>query len=126
VDLSGIAKVWDPTTFALRREIRSYSAPLNTTAFSRDGRFLVTAGKDLSIWEADTGARMQLIADHGNLYAAAMSANGRRIAVGGRGGFLALLDCDVCVPMDQLLQRGAERPPRELTSQERKDLRGGR
>jgi len=124
VDASGIARLWDPDTYELRREIRSYSAPLNTTAFSRDGRFLVTAGKDLSVWEADTGARMQLIADHGNLYAAAISADGRRIAVGGRGGFLALLDCDVCVPMDQLVRRAAEGPPRELTPQERKDFLG--
>ena len=29
-----------------------------------------------------------------------MSADGQMIAIGGPGGFVALLDCDVCVPLD--------------------------
>jgi hypothetical protein len=52
----------------------------------------------LLIWETQTGARLPGLAQHGNLNAAWMSADGRVIA-NGAGGFVGLLDCDVCVPM---------------------------
>jgi hypothetical protein len=135
VDLDGIARVWDTRTFTLRREIKSYSelvsvdkrllpgrAALNGTALSRDGRFLVTAGDDLSIWETVTGARLQALSGLGTLFATSISADGRTIAVGGAGGFVAVLDCEVCVPMDGLLALASERSPRQLTEQERKDF----
>ena len=122
--MSGIAKVWDARTFALRRELKSYSAALNGTAFSRDSRFLVTAGDDLWIWETETGARLRAPLGRGSLYATSMSANGRIIAVGGADGFLGLFDCDVCLPMDGLVRLAKERAPRELTDRERKDFLG--
>lgn len=122
VDLNGIAKVWDARTLALRREIKSYSAALNGTAFSRDGRFLVTAGDDLSIWETATGARLRALSGRGSLYATSISANGRMIAVGGARGFVGILDCGVCLPMEGLMKLAADRSPRELTEQERRDF----
>jgi WD40 repeat protein len=121
-DLKGIAKVWDARTLKLRREVNSYSAALNATALSRDSRFLVTAGADLLIWDIETGARLQALSRPGGLYAASMSANGQMIAIGGPGGFVALLDCDVCVPLEQLMKLATERSPREFTEQERKDF----
>ena len=48
--------------------------------------------------------------------------DGRVIAVGGGKGLLGLFPCDVCVSMDALLKLAAERSPRDLTEQERKDL----
>jgi WD40 repeat protein len=123
-DLKGIAKVWDARTFALRREVNSYSAALNATALSRDSRFLVTAGADLLIWDIETGARIQALSRPGGLYAASMSADGQTIAVGGVGGFVGLIDCDVCVSLDKLMKLATERSPREFTPQERKDFFG--
>ena len=135
VDSHGIAKVWDAQTFALRREIKSYgvltasdralgSAPgaLNGTAFSQDGRFLVTAGTDLSIWEAATGARLRVLSGHGGLFATSIRGDSRVIAVGGAGGFVGIFDCEVCLPMDELVKLATARAPRELTEQERKDI----
>ena len=121
-DLKGIAKVWDARTLKLRREVNSYSAALNATRASRDSRFLVTAGADLLIWDIQTGARLQAQSRPGGLYAASMSANGQMIAIGGPGGFVALLDCDVCVPLEKLMKLATERSPREFTEQERKDF----
>ena len=76
VDEKGIAKVWDAHTFALRRELKSYNAALFATAFSRDGRFLVTAGDDLSIWETASGARLPAISGRGKLFAASIRCGG--------------------------------------------------
>jgi WD40 repeat protein len=122
VDLTGIAKVWNARTFALRRELKSYSSELNGTAFSRDSRFLVTAGDDLSIWETETGARLRALTGRGSLYATSMSADGRIIAAGGAHGFVSLLNCDVCVPIDALVKLATDRSPRDFTEQERKDF----
>jgi hypothetical protein len=135
VDLNGIAKVWDARTFELRREIKSYgvltasdrglgSAPgaLNGTAFSQDGRFLVTAGADLSIWETATGARLRVLSGRGGLFATSIRGDSRVIAVGGAGGFVGIFDCEVCLPMAGLVKLATDRSPRQLTEQERKDF----
>ena len=71
-----------------------------------------------------TGARLQALSGPGSLFATSISADGRIIAVGGARGFVAVLDCDVCLPMDGLMKLATERSPRELTEQERKDILG--
>jgi WD40 repeat protein len=121
VDLEGVVKVWDARTFVERREVRSYGA-INSTAFSRDGRFLVTAGAELFIWETATGARMRALSGRGSLFAASISADGRRLAAGGARGFLGVLDCEVCVPLEGLMALTVEHVPSELTDQERRDF----
>jgi WD40 repeat protein len=113
--------VWDARTFQQRREIRSYGI-VNSTAFSRDGRFLVTAGDGASIWETATGARLQVLPNHGNLFAVSTTADGRKSAVAGKDGFVAMFECEVCVPIEGLLQLAAKRSPRHLTAQERSDF----
>ena len=122
VDENGVAKLWDATTFELRREIRTYTGALYSVALSRDGRFLVTSGKELSLWETQTGARMPIIPASEPLFAVAMSGDGRTIAAAGKGGVVKLFDCDLCVDLDGLLALVNGRPPRVLTEQERKDF----
>jgi len=128
VDESGVVKLWDasnPDAFKLRREIRSYGGSLYSTALSRDGRFLVTvSGKELSVWETSTGARLLQVTPGWELYAVAMTGDGRTIAAGGADGFLALFDCEVCVSIDDLRTLVAQQPPRALSDQERRDLLG--
>lgn len=122
VDENGVAKLWDAATYSLRRELRTYTGALYAAALSRDGRFLVTAGTELALWETQTGAKMQVIASHDPLYAVAMSGDGRAIAAAGQGGFLQIFDCDICTGWDNLLALAESRPPRDLTEQERKEL----
>ncbi len=122
VDENGIAKLWDAGTYDLQREIRTYTGALYSAALSNDGRFLVTAGSELVLWETQTGARMQIIGGQQPIYAVSMSADGRFIAAAGKGGFLRIFDCDLCVGRDALLTLANGRPPRELTPRERQDF----
>ncbi|MGC4081041.1 MAG: hypothetical protein QM736_02755 [Vicinamibacterales bacterium] len=122
VDENGVVKLWDARTYELRREIRTYTGALFSAALSQDGRFLVTAGTELVLWETETGARMQIIGKQDPLYAVAMSRNGLSIATAGKGGFLRIFDCDICVGAEGLLELANGRPPRTLTERERQDF----
>ena len=77
-------------------------------SFTRDGRYLVSAGADetVRVWDLWDSARPRLVRTirfclgrgwAGSIYASSLSPDGRRIAVGGRGfdehsGLLALAD----------------------------------
>lgn len=121
-EFGGIAKIWDTRTFELEREIKSYGGTSNATAFSRDGRFLVTAGSEFSIWDTATGARLKSLGIQGGLYGTAISSDSTLIALGGESGLVGTYSCEVCVPLDGLRKLVERHPPRPLTEQERKDF----
>jgi WD40 repeat protein len=53
--------------------------------FTRDGRTIVTAGRDIHLWQADTGLELLNLGtyDPAGVNSLAMSPDGRRLAVGG-------------------------------------------
>ena len=121
-DLGGFVRIWDTGTWKLRREMNSYEG-INATAISRDGRFIVTAGGKVYIWETATGSRVQLgHIEEGSLYGTAFSADGRKVVVGGSDGRLGLFECPVCVPLDELMNLAAQRPPRPFSEREQADF----
>ncbi|MCB1432958.1 MAG: caspase family protein [Alphaproteobacteria bacterium] len=93
----------------MRIEAGNHTAPINAIDMSADGRFLLTAGKDKTarLWDAKTGDLLKIFRvpiagiDGGQLYAAALSPDGKLAAVGGYdanllqnndGGFVYLFD----------------------------------
>lgn len=96
--LSGIdrtARVWDVAT---GKEV-SFPKPLigSLVAYSQDGRqILTTAGGQVGLYEAATGKELQryLVLPNNSIRAAALSADGKRVAAGGSAGVVLLYDLD--------------------------------
>ncbi len=121
-DVKGIVHVWDTGSWTIRREMNSYEG-VNSAAISPDGNFIVTVGGKVYIWETETGSRVQLVdVETGSLYGAAFGVDGRKLVVGGSEGRVGLVDCPVCVPLDELMKLAAQRPPRPFSERERADF----
>jgi WD40 repeat protein len=120
-------RVWD---VARRRPITDlpHPRPIGSAAFSRDGRFVVTASFDglVRIWEARTGqlivrapGRSRQTWNEGFAPRAVFAPDGRTV-VAATGGSSAFVDqCTVCAPLPELLEQAREATSRELTRDER-------
>jgi WD40 repeat protein len=114
------ARVWDTATgavIAVVSGVRGYPA-----VFSSDGSLLAAAG---SIVEARTGDPIANVAAVGDPIVSALSPDGARAATMGFDGVGALLRCDLCRPLPQLLELAKQRVPRGLTREERQRFVGG-
>jgi WD40 repeat protein len=80
-----------PTEPILRIETGMHTAVIRRIGIDRDNRYLVTASDDKTarVWELASGRLLRVLrpplgeGNEGNLYAVAMSPNGRTVAVGG-------------------------------------------
>lgn len=88
-------------------------------AFSSDGTLIATASESGSgIW--DVATQRQLVRFPGKgAFSVAFTPNGQRIAVGGTDGAIRLYSCDVCQPIDRMLELARARITRNLTPAER-------
>jgi WD40 repeat protein len=117
--LSGDVWVWDVRTRRLVATLAGRRTAVWGISFSRDGRFLVTAGDDgvARVFAAESGRSVaQLPSGAGSLESAAFSPVDWSIAVAGDDGEAAVLDCVECRPLGELLCLAADRfTPRALT-----------
>lgn len=94
------------------RIARAHVGVINSVAFSRDGRQIVSAGNDgaVRLWSAE-GSPIRVVSEgHPNLWSARFSPDGRRVACGTRGGLVLVFDL-----LEQgeslVINTGAERIP---------------
>ena len=83
-----IWQVTNPSAHVLRR-LTGHKNLILSIAYDRRGRQLVTASQDgtARIWDAETGARRQLLSGHeGAVFAAVFSEDGRRVVTGSFDG----------------------------------------
>jgi WD40 repeat protein len=99
----GFARIWE-----IRKkksiDLHLPAADINSVAFSRDGRFVLTAGEDTPtrIWETAHGRQVAVLA-HESVEAATFLPDGKHVATIGDDEVLRVYECQVCVPPDDLL-----------------------
>jgi WD40 repeat protein len=81
----------------------AHQAPITAAAFSRDGRLVLTGGKDFTaqLWDAATGQRIGASLEHqGSVTAVALGADGGTLLTGCEDGHARLWDLRLGKPAD--------------------------
>jgi len=84
-------KIWNPTTGALIRELTEFQQPIQTLAFSADGRILAAADYEtgmLRFYDAASWRRLATVQSQlgPTVWSIAFSPDGRHFAAGGNNG----------------------------------------
>jgi WD40 repeat protein len=114
------ARVWEIETGRLVAEL-PHAAPVSGVEFSPDGRFLVTGSGDAAtIWDlAAQRPLVELLGHSGGVGPVDFSPDGSSIVSGGVDRTVRVWRCEVCEPIDQLLDLARDRALRDLTPAER-------
>jgi WD40 repeat protein len=96
-----LVRAWDVASGNEAMTFRGHKLPVLVVRFSGDGRYLASCACDLGrddrpreikVWDVAGGKLLAARDGCGQLYNAAFSPDGRRLALGGEGGALHLLD----------------------------------
>jgi WD40 repeat protein len=114
------ARVWEIATGRLVAEL-PHAGPVNGVAFSPNGDFLVAAsGNAPTIWDlASQRPLVQLFGHQGEVVPVDFSPDGSSVVSGGADRTVRIWRCEVCAPIDEVLQLARSRALRELTPTER-------
>ena len=77
-----VARVWDGALKHCLRLLRGHTGKVNSVAFSRDGKYMVTASDDATarVWDAASGKSVRVLRGHENpVNSATFSPDGSRI-----------------------------------------------
>jgi len=89
---NGIVHLWDPVTRAAAIELGGYQAPVRSAADARNGRRVVAVTGRVLLRNAASDASLEPLNQGGA--EAALSPDGRRVAIGNRDGLLTILNAD--------------------------------
>jgi WD40 repeat protein len=101
---TGVVRVFDVATGAVRVELR-HGTEVRHVAFSRDGRWLVTAGIDgvARVWEIASGEQVaELLGSHDALVAASFGPDARELLTASEDGSARVNTCELCTSLDGL------------------------
>ncbi len=88
VDLDGtVTHIWDSGTGGLLAQLRNESSTSSSIAFSADGRWLATSGRDVRVFDTRAWATALVVQGSGRL---AWDPSGPRLATGSPGGDVSL------------------------------------
>jgi WD40 repeat protein len=96
-----LVRAWDVVGGAEVAAFRGHTLPVFCVRFSGDGRRLLTCAYDLrrgdrpheiKVWDAASGAALATFSGRGQLFNAAFSPDGRRLALGAQDGTVLLID----------------------------------
>ena len=116
------ARIWNTNTGEAVAVLRGHTDDVTSADFNHDGRFVLTTSGDnaVRVWETSTGAQVGILYDPlGPVFAAGFAPDNRSVVVTGPGRAPAVLPCEVCGSLDDLLRLADRRVTRELTARER-------
>ena len=104
---TGVVRVFGVGRGDVRAELR-HGAEVRHVAFSRDGRWLVTAGVDTTarVWEVASGREVAQLRGHrAALVAASFGPDARQVLTASADGTARVHECEGCVSLRGLLRR---------------------
>ncbi|MBM2614506.1 hypothetical protein JIG36_02910 [Actinoplanes sp. LDG1-06] len=115
----GAIRVWPTDRKADPVKLTGIVERTSTVSFSPDGRMIAGIGTDGSVrlWNTD-GSGEALALDHLDARQLAFSADGRRL-ITLYGASVRFLPCEVCGPIDDVLELADRRTTRDFTAEER-------
>ena len=116
----GTARVWETATGRLVAGL-PHAGPVYDVGFSPDGDFLITAAGDApTIWDLESQRPLtQLFGHQAAVISVDFSPSGSLIVSAGEDRTPRIWRCEVCAPIDELLELARERALRDLTPAER-------
>src|SRR5262249_57417212 len=78
------AKLWNARTGKEIRTFQGHTDMVQSVAFSKDGKLLVTGSHDktVRVWDVDTGKEVSSLRYRGVVWSVSFSSDGKRIATG--------------------------------------------
>jgi WD40 repeat protein len=90
---SGIVEAWDMAKRSPESTLRGHDRQVNGLAVLPDGRTLVSAAQDIRLWDLTSSTNLLILNPRHELFrCAAISTDGRRLAVGANDGLITIWD----------------------------------
>lgn len=126
-------QIWDLRTGTRVRTLAGHADDVFGGAFSRDGRFILTAsgfmqargvppetGNATHLWDARSGRLLLSYLSAGHVVRlVSFASDGRRIVAGSNDGKVRRYECEVCLPLPGLADLVSARLARGLSDEER-------
>lgn len=121
---TGVVRLFGVVGGDIRAELR-HGGEVRHVAFSRDGRWLVTAGMQPTarVWDVSSGRQVAELRGHSReLVAASFGPDARQVLTASKDGTARVHECEACAPLPQLtkLVAGHVSRGRALTLAERR------
>lgn len=126
VGADGTLRLTDLSTWSDELTIKEPKALGHSVTFSEDGSLLLVGGVTATVYHGATGRLVKQWRDFGPVSDAVLSSDGRRIGLASTDGSLAVMRCEECVSISDLVRLAEARVPRPLSDSERLQYVGAR
>lgn len=120
----GTVRIWDLESTQVARELEHPDSSRVLGFSIPDGQFLITASANDAVlvwdWQDEGAPSVPIVRLSESISDAAMSWNGKAVAIARSFGPASVYRCLACAPIDELVELARSRVTRDLTPQERR------